>query len=197
MCGPQIAAWHPYRPRRQQSLDLIGRSTRRIPRILQGVRRKLYDRPHGADSNKKKTMNRISRFTNRRCSQGNTVKSMKPGIARIATTLLVSGGLGMAALGLGAGAAHAYNYGPFQWCPGQDLPNDPPRPDGELVWDMSVCHTYYFAYDIRDPGTPARYWEGPNLFPTPIPPPPPPANPPNIFEQCPGLIPFVNCLPGL
>src|ERR1700730_9470371 len=39
-----------------------------------------------------------------------------------------------------------YTYGPFQWCSGQDLPNDPPRPDGELVWDMSVCHTYYFDY---------------------------------------------------
>jgi hypothetical protein len=113
-------------------------------------------------------------------------------VAGLTTAALVSGGLG-----LGAGTAQAYNYGPFQWCPGQDLPNDPPRPDGSLVWDMSVCHTYYFDYDIRDPGTPARYWEGPNLFPTPIPPPPPPVNPPNISQQCPGLIPFVNCLPGL
>jgi hypothetical protein len=67
---------------------------------------------------------------------------------------------------------------------------------GNLLWDMSVCHTYYFEYDVRTKA-PAHYWEGPNLFPTPIPPPPPPANPPNIFEQCPGLIPFVNCLPGL
>jgi hypothetical protein len=141
-------------------------------------------------------MNRISRFTNRPCSRGNTENSVKVGIAGLATTLLVSGGLGLAALGLGAGIAHAYTYGPFQWCPGQDLPNDPPRPDGELVWDMSVCHTYYFEYDVRTKA-PAHYWEGPNLFPTPIPPPPPPANPPNVFEQCPGLIPFVNCLPGL
>ncbi len=113
-------------------------------------------------------------------------------IAGLTTAALMSG-----SLGLGAGTAQAYTYGPFQWCPGQDLPNDPPRPDGSLVWDMSVCHTYFFDYDIRDPGTPARYWEGPNLFPTPIPPPPPPANPPNLSQQCPGLIPFVNCLPGL
>ena len=39
---------------------------------------------------------------------------------------------------------------------------------------MSVCHTYYFEYDVRTKA-PAHYWEGPNLFPTPIPPPPPPA----------------------
>lgn len=40
---------------------------------------------------------------------------------------------------------------------------------------------------------PAHYWEGPNLFPTPIPPP----NPPNVWQQCAGQIPFVTCLPGL
>jgi len=124
--------------------------------------------------------------------------TMKRGIVGLATTLLVSGGMGLASLSLGAGTAQAYNYGPFQWCPGQDMPNDPPRSPSDLVWDMSVCHTYYFEYDVRTPNIPAHYWEGPNLFPTPIPPPPPPATPgPNIFQQCPGLIPFVNCLPGL
>ncbi|MDT5008982.1 MAG: hypothetical protein QOH57_599 [Mycobacterium sp.] len=117
-------------------------------------------------------------------------------LLRFATAVLVAGGLSLIGLGLGAGTANAYVYGPFQWCPGQDMPNDPPRSPTDLVWDMSVCHTYYFDYDVRT-HAPARFWEGPNLFPTPIPPPPPPANPPNIFEQCPGLIPFVTCLPGL
>ena len=51
---------------------------------------------------------------------------------------LLSGGFAIAALGLGAGPAHAYTYGPFQWCPGQAMPNDPPRPDGELVWEVLV-----------------------------------------------------------
>ena len=69
-------------------------------------------------------------------------------------------------------------------------------PDTDLGGDMGSCHTYYFEYDVRT-HAPAHYWEGPNLFPTPIPPPPPPANPPNIFEQCAGQIPFVTCLPGL
>jgi hypothetical protein len=89
-------------------------------------------------------------------------------ISRVAVTALVSGGLGLAALGVGAGTANAYTYGPFQWCPGQALPNDPPRPEGSLVWDMSV-------------------WEGENLFPTPIPPPPPQPLPPD----CPPWSPFL------
>ena len=57
------------------------------------------------------------------------------------------------------------------------MPNDPPRPDGQLNWDMSVCHTYY-AWDVFTHSA-ANYWEGPNLFPTPIPPPPgpPPGTP--------------------
>src|ERR1700679_980629 len=129
-------------------------------------------------------------------STRHTVTCMKRGFARLAATVLLTGGLALAALGMGAGPAQAYKYGPFQWCPGQAMPNDPPRSDADLVWDMGICHTYYFEYDVRTKA-PAHYWEGPNLFPTAIPPPPPPANPPNIAQQCPGAIPFVNCLPGL
>src|ERR1700756_1740697 len=87
---------------------------------------------------------------------------MKRLIAGVATTVLVSGGLGLAGLGLGAGTAKAYTYGPFQWCPGQDMPNDPPRSDADLVWDMSVCHTYYFDYDVRTEGDP---FDGPVAMP--------------------------------
>jgi hypothetical protein len=116
----------------------------------------------------------------------------KPG--RLATALVAA--TAAAGLWLGTGTAHAYVYGPFQWCPGQPMPNDPPRAPTDLVWDMNVCHTYYFDYDVIT-GAPARYWEGPNLFPTPIPPAPPPPNQPNIFELCKGYVPFVNCLPGL
>ena len=106
--------------------------------------------------------------------------------SRLATSVLVSGGLALAGLGLGAGVAHAYTYGPFQWCPGQPMPNDPPRSDGDLAWDMGVCHTYWFEYDVRTKA-PAHYWEGENLFPTPIPPPPPQPLPPD----CPPWSPFL------
>ncbi|WP_454788737.1 hypothetical protein [Mycolicibacterium lutetiense] len=38
--------------------------------------------------------------------------------SRFATTLLVAGGLALAGLALGVGAAHA--GGPYQWCPGDE-----------------------------------------------------------------------------
>jgi len=100
---------------------------------------------------------------------------VKRGVAGLATTLLVSGGLSLAGLGLGAGAANAYTYGPFQWCPGQDMPNDPPRAATDLVWDMSVCHTYYIVGYKR--GNVGDY-----IWADAGPPPPPAHNP--------------RCLPG-
>ena len=98
--------------------------------------------------------------------------------ARAATTAAVFAGLSLAAVAIGSAPAHAYTYGPFQWCPGQAMPNDPPRPDDQLNWDMSVCHTYYYDWNVFTHSA-ANYWEGPNLFPTPIPPPPgpPPGTP--------------------
>lgn len=103
---------------------------------------------------------------------------MKSPVTRIATTVAVSAGLGLAGIAVGPGTAQAYTYGPFQWCPGQPMPNDPPRPPDQLNWDMSVCHTYYYDWDVFT-HSPVTYWEGPNLFPTPIPPPPgpPPGTP--------------------
>ncbi len=79
-------------------------------------------------------------------------------IARLASAVVVSGGLGLAGVGPAAGTAQAdpQSTGPFQWCPGQQLPGDhlgaitipsrniniPPR-DITVVWDNSVCHTYW------------------------------------------------------
>jgi hypothetical protein len=90
----------------------------------------------------------------------NTTHTLK----RMIAGALLSCGVAVAGLGLGTGTAHAYTYGPFQWCPGQAMPNDPPRSDTDLIWDMSVCHTYYFDYDVRT-NAPAHYWEGPTYFP--------------------------------
>jgi len=97
-------------------------------------------------------MDRLSRFASHPCSRGNNLRAMKPGIAGLATTLLVSFGLGLAGLGLAAGTAQAEPglapqfhapvpavKGPYQWCPGDPLPYN----DDGVVWDMSVCHTWY------------------------------------------------------
>jgi hypothetical protein len=102
-------------------------------------------------------------------------------IARLAISVLATGGLAAAALGLGAGTAWA--GGPYAWCPGQsmtsgvDMENHTGAPGGQVTWDMNVCHTWWYvntgAGNI-DPGV----WEGDN------PPPPPEAL---IPRQCPPI----------
>jgi hypothetical protein len=59
---------------------------------------------------------------------------MKRQMAGLAAAALVSTGMSLAALGLGAGTAQADT-----WCPGQ------PVPGGfvEVDWDWTVCHNYY------------------------------------------------------
>jgi hypothetical protein len=103
--------------------------------------------------------------------KGNPI--MKRVFVGLATTVLVSGSLGLAGLSLAAGIAQADGATNVTWCPGQPMPPDfPPS-----VWDMNVCHTYMVI-----------------VHRTPPPPPPPPLT---LAQECPGLIPFVNCLPGL
>jgi hypothetical protein len=97
-------------------------------------------------------MNEISPCRRRPRPRQNKVRVKKWAIAGLAATLLVSGGLGLAGLGLAAGTAQAEPgfaqshgpvpdkaRGPYQWCPGQRLPAD------DVVWDMSVCHTWYWV----------------------------------------------------
>ena len=70
---------------------------------------------------------------------------MNPRIARLATTVLVSGGLSLAALGLAAGPAAQATGRPY--CPG-DPPNWAPGgpPETSFVhWDWSVCHNYHYG----------------------------------------------------
>jgi hypothetical protein len=120
---------------------------------------------------------------------------MKLRSAGLATTLLVSSGLGLVALGLGAGTAHATGR---PYCPG-DPPNWAPGgpPNTSFVhWDWNVCHNYHYGpAGVVDEDT-GFVWLYPN---GPIPPaaprtpsPPPPGCPPwaTIFSgpaQCGGL----------
>ena len=94
-------------------------------------------------------------------------------IRGLATTLLLSGGLGLAGLGL-AGTAQA-DYGPHQWCPGQSMAPGQGGPGNEILWDMNVCHTWYqvgYAQGNvanRYSSNPTSIWDGDN---PPVPPPP-------------------------
>jgi hypothetical protein len=58
---------------------------------------------------------------------------------RIIAGPLLSGCVAVAGLGLAAGTAQANTRGPYQWCPGQRLP------ETDVVWDMNVCHTWYWV----------------------------------------------------
>jgi hypothetical protein len=119
---------------------------------------------------------------------------MKRAIVGLATTVLLSGALGLA--GLGAGTAQACNgvwgecgYGPNRWCPGDSLYSDQGGPDNESMWDMGVCHTWYRvaqgAGNVPVPERPgsnensSTVWDGPDPPPPAGPPPPaPPGLPP-------------------
>lgn len=82
-------------------------------------------------------------------------------ISRIATGLVVGGGLALAAFGLGAGSAQADYYW-FQWCPGQSAPGA--ASDRNIDWDWNVCHNYrYQGNDLID--------DTGKLYPAPAPPP--------------------------
>jgi hypothetical protein len=112
---------------------------------------------------------------------------MKRVILGLAATVLVSGGLGLAALGPGAGTADALPNGPYTWCPGQPrnthMPpggNPGPAPPGPSVgWDWSVCHTFWVvSWGQGNVDGPDRsIWDGDN--------PPPPL--PRPWSPLPGL----------
>jgi hypothetical protein len=93
-------------------------------------------------------------------------------LKRIAAGALLSGVVAVTGFGLAAVAAQANTRGPYQWCPGQ------PLPESDVGWDMNVCHTWYWV----DYGFQANrghfVYEGDNP-------------PPNL-----GCIPGL-CLPGL
>jgi hypothetical protein len=114
----------------------------------------------------------------------NNVRSMTRRIVGLATTVVLSVGLGLAGLGLAAVTAQAEPgfalshapipaaRGPYQWCPGQPLPTT------DVVWDMNVCHTWYWVDYSFQANRGQFVYEGDNP-------------PPNL-----GCIPLL-CLPGL
>lgn len=100
-------------------------------------------------------------------------------ISRLAVAVLASGGVGLAGLGLAGGAAQA-DPGSGTWCPGQPLPYNGPT---DVVWDMTVCHTWYSVHYKQ--GNVGDYiWADS----------PPPVPPPIIFA--PPFILTPGCSPG-
>ena len=117
-------------------------------------------------------------------------------ISRFATTVVVSGALGLAGLAMSAGTATAqgpsYQGGncPIgvtctHWCPG-----DPAIPGSQVLsWDPSVCHDWYWNSEgIVDVTTSIIYpWSGaphPTEPPPPLVAPPPPPPPPGPRPFC-------------
>ncbi len=112
-------------------------------------------------------------------------------IARVATTVIVSGGVALAGLGLATGTAQADPvWGPSysggncppgvgsctHWCPGD--PAIPGTEFGILTWDPNICHDWYWNSEgIVDINSNTVYpWRGaPHEA---APPPPPPSGPP-------------------
>ena len=91
---------------------------------------------------------------------------------RLATTMLASGGLGLAALGFDAAAAQAIPIGGDQWCPGQP----PLRPElmqqlAQLPGGLSVCQDWYFGPDDNAVGGDPGPGKPPNKYPLQAPPP--------------------------
>ncbi len=124
-------------------------------------------------------------------------------IAHLATTLVVSGGVGLAGLTLASGTAQADNpfWGPSysgencppgvgsctHWCPG-----DPPIPGSEfgaISWDWNICHDWYWNSEgTVDIATNTVYpWHGAPHEAAPRPPAPsgPPPAPAALPADCP------------
>lgn len=105
---------------------------------------------------------------------------------------LLSAGLFVASPGLTTGIAAAapgpvpvdawpgcpndHAQGPCRWCPGQPLPPTGNHVTNPVVWDNSICHTYYYVY-FGQGNVAQNIWDGDD------PPPPPPPAPPGLINR--------------
>lgn len=70
--------------------------------------------------------------------------------------------------------------GPCRWCPGDPPVQTGNRVTNPVVWDETVCHTYWYVYSGQ--GNVAQ-----NIFEGETPPPPPPPGPPPLigdYQDC-------------
>jgi hypothetical protein len=120
-------------------------------------------------------MNPTSGFKRIPSTRGAAVENypgfMKRLIVELATTVLVSGGVGLAGLGLGAATVQAQPApAPLptdHWCPGQYVSNL----IRDMQWDWNVCHDWHLVDNSQPDQFGVTHFhaeEGPE-------PPPPPA----------------------
>ena len=112
-------------------------------------------------------------------------------LKKTTTGALVSGAVAVVILGVTTGTAQAdpQSQSPFQWCPGQPLPAVTGYPATHVVWNNSVCHTYWRTIPgrgnvpVSDGGNVDKeFWDGPD--------------PPPYFQPvCAPFVPPVNCRP--
>jgi hypothetical protein len=77
-------------------------------------------------------------------------------IAGLATTMMVSGSLGLAGVEAGSAVAEP-DFAPLaSWCPGQPLP-------GNVAgdWDMSACHDWHYSWHDDPAAPPGQVVQGP------------------------------------
>jgi len=120
-------------------------------------------------------------------SIASTVRGVKKLMELTATTVVVTGSLALAGLGLASGTAEA-RVGPlpeYHWCPGENF-----DPGWGPNWEPNACHDDH--HRDNDGGDRSRDFGGP--------PPPPWQGPPDRFigppPPPPFCIPFVNCPPS-
>jgi hypothetical protein len=94
-----------------------------------------------------------------------------PGVVSPGTAQAIPGG--PVPLNAWPGCPEDSPSGPCRWCPG-----DPPVQTGNIrvypvVWDESICHTYWYVYSGQ--GNVAQ-----DIFEGDAPPPPPPPPPPGL-----------------
>jgi hypothetical protein len=95
---------------------------------------------------------------------------MKQLIAGLATTVVISGGLGLTSVAL-AGTAQARPLPPHTWCPGNSMVYSTydlsSGPGVAYQWDMNICHTWYWT-KLSDGNVPYKgelpsgVWDGEN-----------------------------------
>jgi hypothetical protein len=96
-------------------------------------------------------------------------------LKRIMAGALLSGGVAVAGLGLGAFTADARPTGPHHWCPGDSMQYqtqpwlaDHTGPGMGYSWDMNICHTWFWLGPGGkgnvpfDGKLPSNVWDGDN-----------------------------------